>query len=482
MAIVFKTPGAIPLDAFTTFGINTKPNTKSPIGFFGTGLKYAVAVLCRLGVEVEVWSGDTCYVFYASTGTFRDKEFNFVRMKRKHGTLSKWVGHAKLPFTTELGKNWELWQVFRELESNTRDELGQSFEFDEGGEHELTGQPEYSLIIVRGQAFADVYAARDKVFLPGAVASAPGEVAQVFDVENTNLYYRGLRVFTMPKPSVVTWNILGDMQLTEDRTLASQYMAAYYAARHVVRSTNKDFIRKVLKADDKHWEHSFDYNTSVEPTPEFLEVARVYGRSSQLGGYMSMYDPAPKKKFDDWRLELLDVLVPVGGDPVNWTKVNDVQKVHVAKLVDVLRQSYDTEFPRVVETLDSVLTTDAAGNVVAAAGALAFAGADYTALEAHVLAQAVDGHVDLTAGYGARPLGEEPMATWATQAEIDAGMFDEPEHRPMTESELAEADGVPETIDILGSRVDDDWNDPLPHPDFPAAVAAVKADEDDPLF
>lgn len=35
--VVFKTPGHIPLEAFTTFGINSKPNSLNPIGFFGSG-------------------------------------------------------------------------------------------------------------------------------------------------------------------------------------------------------------------------------------------------------------------------------------------------------------------------------------------------------------------------------------------------------------------------------------------------------------
>jgi len=42
--IVFENQGEIDLIAFTPFGVNTK-ETDSPIGFFGTGLKYATAVL-----------------------------------------------------------------------------------------------------------------------------------------------------------------------------------------------------------------------------------------------------------------------------------------------------------------------------------------------------------------------------------------------------------------------------------------------------
>ena len=57
MPIVHSTPGLIDLRAFTTFGVNSKPNSKNPIGYFGTGLKYAVAVLARHKCPVTVWIG-----------------------------------------------------------------------------------------------------------------------------------------------------------------------------------------------------------------------------------------------------------------------------------------------------------------------------------------------------------------------------------------------------------------------------------------
>jgi hypothetical protein len=44
-SLVFRTPGVLDLRALTTFGMSSKPNSTSPIGIFGTGLKYAVAVM-----------------------------------------------------------------------------------------------------------------------------------------------------------------------------------------------------------------------------------------------------------------------------------------------------------------------------------------------------------------------------------------------------------------------------------------------------
>ena len=43
--IVHENLGLIDPRAFTTRGLNAKPNTKSPIGYFGTGLKKALKLL-----------------------------------------------------------------------------------------------------------------------------------------------------------------------------------------------------------------------------------------------------------------------------------------------------------------------------------------------------------------------------------------------------------------------------------------------------
>ena len=86
----FVTPGAFPLDAFTTFGTNVKPNTTTPIGHFGTGLKYAVAIALRLGGSVTLYTGGAEYGFYLEKKEFRGKVFNTVRMRsRKPCTLAR---------------------------------------------------------------------------------------------------------------------------------------------------------------------------------------------------------------------------------------------------------------------------------------------------------------------------------------------------------------------------------------------------------
>ena len=48
MSIIFTNQGEIDIRAVTTFGVSVK-NDNSAIGMFGTGLKYAIAIILRHG-------------------------------------------------------------------------------------------------------------------------------------------------------------------------------------------------------------------------------------------------------------------------------------------------------------------------------------------------------------------------------------------------------------------------------------------------
>ena len=98
--------------SITTFGINAK-NNDSAIGYFGTGLKYAIAIILREGCKIAINSCGNSYKFSLKEQTIRGKSFSVICMNGN-----------PLGFTTELGKNWELWMAYRELHCNTLDEGG----------------------------------------------------------------------------------------------------------------------------------------------------------------------------------------------------------------------------------------------------------------------------------------------------------------------------------------------------------------------
>lgn len=285
-AVLFQTPGVLDPRAFTTFGLTSKPNTKTPIGYFGTGLKYVVATLVRMRIPLTVITGGHTYKFDLVPSEFRGKKYDSIVMRRQEGWL--WT-KTTLPFTTEFGKNWRLWQIFRELEANTRDEEGSTMAIESGPYAVDVSESTSSYIIVEGRAFLEEYHKRDAVFLPTELKPLNDDwLVEVFDKPSDHIYYRGLRVIDLEKPSLFTYNIKAELQLTEDRTVFYSADVDRWIVWSVANSTDREFIRRVIRAEDKFHEHGLDFkNATSKPSEEFVDEtttrrdrSRPYNRSA----------------------------------------------------------------------------------------------------------------------------------------------------------------------------------------------------------
>jgi hypothetical protein len=261
--VAFATPGLIPLESFTTFGVNVKPQSVNPFGFFGTGLKYAVAVLLRHGCEVVVWRGLVKYTFYVKQEDFRGKDFGFVRMKKEQYNLKDRVlfrpQYERLPFTLELGKTWELWQAFRELETNTRDENGTT-QLEYWGADSRPQRADGTVILVFGSKFIDEFHDMGRNFLEGGLSEREGpEWLQVLDKPSRHIYYRGVRIMDLKEEALYTYNILRQVDLTEDRTAKYPTIVESWIAEYIMSSEDEGFVSKVTRAPPRAYESRMNY-------------------------------------------------------------------------------------------------------------------------------------------------------------------------------------------------------------------------------
>lgn len=210
MPIIFQNPGLIDLRAVQIMGLNAK-ETKNPIGQFGTGLKYSIAVLLRNNCRVSIWRGMDEYKFGKRPEKFRSKDFEIVSMMLASNGFEQDLG-----FTLELGKHWEPWMAIRELESNARDEDGRSFA---NTDYQLS--PTTTTIVIDGAVAEQAFAQICDIFVNTKPLWA-NDSLEVHRAENPSqlqwLHYRGVRCQKLEKPSLYRYNLLTVQQLTEDRT------------------------------------------------------------------------------------------------------------------------------------------------------------------------------------------------------------------------------------------------------------------------
>jgi len=257
--VVFENPGEIDPRLITTFGANVKEGS-SPIGFFGTGLKFAIAVLLRKGQKVTIYSGIQVYEFGVLPWAARGKDFSLVAMN------SEAQG-----FTTDVGKNWEVWMAYRELYSNCKDEGGRSYELPTSFCAPAAGT---TYVVCEGEEIMGATGHHADYFIESPPLLV-GQDCEVHSGSSKHLFYRGVRVLDLPQPgpsSLYTYNILGSMKLTEDRTLSDLYEAKRRISQAIRGSSDREFITRCLLAGEGSLERVIDFDWFDKPGDTFLGV------------------------------------------------------------------------------------------------------------------------------------------------------------------------------------------------------------------
>lgn len=237
----FQNVGVIDSRAYTLFGASAKVGA-TPIGFFGTGLKYAIAIFLRNGCAVTLWRGLERIDFTCAPVKMRDSEFSVV-----------FANGSELSYTTELGKTWKPWQAMRELWCNAIDEGGSATD------EVLEPKDGFTTIHVTGNAAREAWSERDSVFLRSSKPSWEIGGVEIHDRPSKSIYYRGIRMMDLSKPSIFTHNITGhQMELTEDRTLKHEFYARWHIGRAIVMTDDERLATRFISADDDSYEGNLD--------------------------------------------------------------------------------------------------------------------------------------------------------------------------------------------------------------------------------
>lgn len=346
--VAHVTKGKLDLRAITIFGMNSKPETTTPIGYFGTGLKYAVAVLARENIPIKIIIDKKVWSIVKQDTEFRDKHFAELYLVTPGIIKNRTI---KLPFTTELGKNWKLWQAFRELHSNTLDEKGAT---------DLCTEPletlkNHTYIIVEGESYVQEYLERGKTFLEeGLTERSIDSSVQILDKPSQHVYYRGIRIMDLPENqhSQFTYNVLASIKLTEDRTAAEPYWVKAIIESYVTAHAAPDLIKKIVTAPHRSYERSLSFTYNSNPSKEFLDVVESIDEkdeslNSTAIDLKNKYRPPEKYVYsEDWREAFIDAL-----DREDLTKLGELCTEHKNELKNILQKAESSD---VYQEVDAV--------------------------------------------------------------------------------------------------------------------------------
>ena len=254
--VSFQNPGLIDPRCISTIGVSVKEG-ENPIGFFGTGLKYAIAIILRGGGRISIWRGMDELHFDTATASIRGKDFSVVRMNG-----------IELGFTADLGKHWEVWQAFRELHCNAKDEGG----ITKAGK--IDPAEGTTVVHVEMPEMLACYYDRAKYLLETSPIM-DGPHAAFHPGPSAGIFYRTVFVGRIsPKPHLYTPNIIEQITLTEDRTIADTWSVGGAIARAILRCEDAEFLERFLTAPGDYAESELDLDWPYEPSDAFMRTVR----------------------------------------------------------------------------------------------------------------------------------------------------------------------------------------------------------------
>lgn len=255
--IIFQNPGTLDLRAIRTFGLTSKDG-ETTIGRFGTGLKYATAVIARNGGQMAIHADGAWHEVGVREEDFRGKTVSQMTLDGQD-----------LPFTTDLGRDWELWQAFRELYANALDE--------EGGvrRSDIRDDPgaDQCAIAVTLDAFEAIYFTMEEHFIGDDEAPIwESDYIQVFKGRSPFVFYRGIAIQKLKNPAQFRYNLKGYVDLTEDRTAKYSWQVQARLAKALMACDMPEIVDEVVDQRNA-FEASLDFSDSLTngtPSEVFL--------------------------------------------------------------------------------------------------------------------------------------------------------------------------------------------------------------------
>lgn len=277
--MIITNKGEIDINALLLLGASTKREDSTKIGYFGSGLKYALAVFIRNGFDIKIFSGLSEIKLSTEKTTFRGMDFDKLL-----------VNGVPTGITTSLGADWELWQAFREIYCNAIDE----------GEHTITSDteavPEKGLtkIIIEPNTADALYSLQGIVdnwndyFSDRRtdIVVSNSEIKIFQGGKHLCLYRKGIRAYDTTKESLYDYDF-NTIDINESRIIKYSFHIYEGLAKYWAKYATKNMVLTMFNAkQDEYFEWDADWYYSGQFNQEWL--AAINGKKlipHSISGY-----------------------------------------------------------------------------------------------------------------------------------------------------------------------------------------------------
>lgn len=346
--VCFENKGEVPVNAFKLLGASSKRGDSSKIGYFGTGLKYAIAVMLKQNIEFHIFSGDKEVKISTRSTKFLDDTVSVMT-----------VNGEKTSITLDAGIDWKPWYAIREIYSNA---------IDENGEMILNIEPSAKsghtriFIDTESEKLKDIFQNWDAYFTQNRPALLKNNRGTLFDKLPTIPEYiafrKGIRVYESQRHSLFDYD-LPNVEINESRVAIHSFRVQEDCSE-LLASSNMHCIEKMLSLSKNSHRDQF-----VEWQDSFWDFTDRYSFSETWVSALSNYRLVPAKfagRYDITETtlilpdKLIDKLVYRFGEAINtagsnkdrFTIIDTVDKQPLQKILDVFAKAgFDWELDKI---------------------------------------------------------------------------------------------------------------------------------------
>ena len=332
--VCFSNKGEVPINAFKLLGASSKRNDNSKIGYFGTGLKYAIAVMLKQKIDFKIYSGEKEVKISTRKTKFLDDTVDVMT-----------VNGEKTSITLDAGIDWKPWFAIREIYSNA---------IDEGGEMILgqtpTGQEGFTKIFIDADSeqLKDIFKDWGAFFTQNrdiAFRNARGSLLPKLPTVPEYIAFRkGIRVYESRKHSVFDYD-LPDVEINESRVatyswqvnercselLASSDIGCINLFLALYKNSRRS---EYIEWEDSFWDFTGIYNFS-DKWLEALNDKRLV--PANFAGHYDITETTlilPDKLIDKLKQRFGDAINTAGDNKDKFTVI-EADKQPLQKMLDV---------------------------------------------------------------------------------------------------------------------------------------------------